>query len=658
MDRGPGQDGTAVRRTWLVPALVLAVLVVWWGALLSGAEQSVFLRVPVLDEVYYLDQAVAGGEDTGLFFTSPLYPRLIALAGGALVVPEDGMVCPAALRGIRILQIACWLGVVLLLYLTAGRTLGDGDDGLPGGRWLSWLPAFLFAFYLPASVFSLTILLEMPLVFLLTLHFYLLTRQDHRWWTPLPAGLALAGAGLLRGTSLVLLPLAMVVVWRVRPKGWRFRRVLLLLAAVLVPMLPAALHNTRQAGRLAGPVLNGGLNLYVGNGPQANGFYTMPFSGDLRHDPAGRRYLAGRLHRPGFDLAQADSFWTAAALENMTAHPGRTLVLWLKKIWLQLQAWEIDQLTPLAGWAREVPLLRLLMVPYGLLVVLGLAGIAVAVGVSGPARVWAWGLGLLLAVQGLFFVVTRYRLVLVPLLCLLSAAGIRELLASWQRGKGRRLPVLWAGTVLLAALAVVPWGLGDVRARWRPLAQANEARRWEVIGRQEASPDALARAEELYRAAVSGQPDDPGPWLGLAKTLVARDNRMEAEEVLVRAIPRVERDLEIRRLLVGLLLEDGRRSDALVQARALLGAYPDDAETLHNTTVLLAGFGNRKAALEMAGRLVAAHPDDPRGAIDLGVLLARSGRIAEARAAFQRGLQANPGHADLLRNLELLESGP
>lgn len=677
-----GVAGQGQRPAWrplLAPLLILLLLAGWWALLLPRAERSVFARVPVLDEVYYLDRAAQPDPDAP-FFVSPLYPGLIALAGSARTVADAQVLPPRALRGIRALQVGLWLGTVLLLHLIARRTLGPWVRQALRPPWsdaLLWLPSLLFVLYRPAAVYTVAILLEMPLVFLVTLFLYLLTWFPGSWfpgvrfpgtrrpgvpWPALPAGLALGAAALLRGTALALLPVGVLAIWTSgagrRPKGIA---TLVLLAAAAAPLLPAAVHNSVLAGRPVGPTLNGGVNLYIGNGPEANGFYVVAVPGDWRRDPAGTDFLAGRLGLEEVSLAAADSIWTRAALDAVRERPGRALGLWVTKVWLHLQAWEIDQLTPLAGWTREVPLLRVLAVPYGLLVVLGLAGLAATAGALPAARLWAWSLGLLVAAQSVFFVVSRYRLVLVPLLCLGAAAGV--ILLATLAARGRRpvlgagpLPV-WAGTAVLVALVTIPWGLAEVRALWLPLAQANEALRWGLLGEAEQDPVALGRAVDLYRAAVAGHAREPGPWLGLAATLKAQGERREAEKVLTGALLQVRHDLELRRMLVGLLLEDGRRSDALVQAQALLRAYPDDAETLHNTTVLLAGLGNLRAALAHAEQLAAAHPEDVRAALDLGVILARSGRPDEARAAFLQGLRHHPDNPDLKRNLELLDGG-
>jgi tetratricopeptide (TPR) repeat protein len=256
----------------------------------------------------------------------------------------------------------------------------------------------------------------------------------------------------------------------------------------------------------------------------------------------------------------------------------------------------------------------------------------------------------LVAGQSLFFVVSRYRLALVPVFCLLATVGLVEILR-----KNR-----WAVVVsILAVIVTVPWGLESTRNMWQAQALANEALRWAEIGDQgaeEESAPARETAENLYRESLANNAAGPAPWLGLAALLVENGEREEAAEILAEGSRVTFRNLEINKALLALWLEDGRRIEALELTGAILADHPRDADTLHNRTVLLAEAGLGEEALGVARELVDAHPGDARGYIDLGIILARAGRSREARAVFARGLAAVPGNPLLQRNLDLLEN--
>ena len=237
---------------------------------------------------------------------------------------------------------ACWLGIVVLLRLIAGARLAPLVS--PGWRRtaVTWMPAALFAGYRPAAVYVITVLLDLPLMFLMTAFLALMTA----WPEPEAAadsaataartrrallsagaraallGLVVGLATLLRGTSLALLPLAgAAVAWPAAALRRRALLVSLVVAACAAALAPAVVHNSRAAGRLVGPALNGGVNLYIGNGPEANGFYVAVVPGSWLLDPAGREFLAERFSRPSVSLAQADSLWTDAALADDAPAP-------------------------------------------------------------------------------------------------------------------------------------------------------------------------------------------------------------------------------------------------------------------------------------------------------------------------------------------------
>ena len=67
--------------------VALASIAAFWAVYFPQAERSVFGRVPLLDEVYYLDRAAAAPDPTEPFYMSPLYPELIALSGSAADAP-------------------------------------------------------------------------------------------------------------------------------------------------------------------------------------------------------------------------------------------------------------------------------------------------------------------------------------------------------------------------------------------------------------------------------------------------------------------------------------------------------------------------------------------------------------------------------------------
>jgi Flp pilus assembly protein TadD len=203
----------------------------------------------------------------------------------------------------------------------------------------------------------------------------------------------------------------------------------------------------------------------------------------------------------------------------------------------------------------------------------------------------------------------------------------------------------------VAALLVVPWGLGDIRRDWRGLAAANEALRWAEAGAAEHDDAALARAESLYREAVAGRAGGPAPWLGLAMVLRERGDAPGAERVLAEGCEATPQNLDLHKQLIRVLLEQKRRDEAFARVLRILPEHPRDADLLHLAAVLNEQAGRRDEALAAARELRRWHPQNPQSYVDLGILLARGGVLAEAAEVFREGLRVEPGHADLTANL-------
>jgi tetratricopeptide (TPR) repeat protein len=648
---------TRDRRRLAAWGLGLVLLALFWAGLWRDLDRSILTRAPVLDEAHYLREAAAiqGGRllPDQPAVMSPLYPWLVAATGSGRELGTDGVRIGPPPHGVRILQAVLWLGIVVALYGAARRLLP--------GRWAG-VPPLLFALYRPAAVFVTTPLLEIPLAFTVTLALCLLPSRavaagPDGAEPPGARRAALLGAligvaTLLRGVAVVLVvPAALALIPPASARGRRrvSRRPLLALAGALLAVItPAIISNSVLSGRLVGPTLNGGQNFYIGQGKDANGFFRTFAGFDFEHDPAGVAFLSGRTGRRLTGPAEADALWREEALAWAKDFPVRSLGLWLKKVWLHFAGVEIDQVTPLAAWTRDAPLLRGLPVPWAVIAVGGLAGL-VLLGRERAWRLWALAIVLYVAAQSLFFVVSRYRLALVPALCLFAGGWGAEVA---RRGGRARLAA--AGVGLAAALIIWPWGLGTARDTWRATGLANEARRW---ARSATAPD-LARAERLYREAVTVDPTQSLAWQGLARVLLAAGRQGEAESVLAAGALRALPPGLLDRDLITLLLRDGRSEAALPRLVPYLRDQPDDREMQHALIVALGQAGRPEQAIEAARRFVASAPDDPQGYVDLGVLLARTGRRDEAREVFTLGLQRRPSDPNLRRNLDLLGPSP
>ena len=428
---------------------------------LGGLDTAVYLG---------LGRRVAAGDlllGPGGYYVSPLYIYFVALwlavSGGSLIV-------------IRAAQIVLGTVAVGLVYATAREWFGERAARLAAA--LAALTGML--------TFYEVVILQAALEPLLTaLHLYLLTRALRTgrpgWYVATGAAI---GVHALNRPNLLVWGFALMVLLVVR-RGWPGRAavgtagaVALGLAAAFVPVAARNLAVTGQASLLPS---HGGLNLYVGNNPRADGTYhTVPgIMPDIDGQAEDARRVAEKaLGRPLTD-ADVSDYFTGLALDWMRSDPGRAAALFARKLYYVFQSAIIPLNYSYAYYTKEVPsLLPALVVGPWLLVPLGLVGIVLGAGCStlgaGAAEyrapsteyrldsgflVWSAFVPVYAVSVAIFFVATRYRLPLLVPLAIGSGAAI-DLAIRWWRTPPAPRSMAAATAVTLTLFAAVNWPLG------------------------------------------------------------------------------------------------------------------------------------------------------------------------------------------------------
>lgn len=619
-----------------VALLILVALLagVFWLVFLQQTADHALTRVPRLDEAWYLRDAARlraeGGLGRAPFTMSPGYTLLVAALGGD--APGDDGVLTHHPGTLIALQALMWLGCGLLPAWAVWRRSRAGAVGLGVSIAATTTTGALVLLYAPAAIYARTILLDLPLTFLVTLAVsVLVATSPPRRADLVVAALALGLAATLRAHVLVLAPGLMLLAWRTLAGQRRLAAWLALLGVLaLGPMLIFVGHNSFLAGRLVGPSLNSGVNLYLGLQQDAHGFFANLRGFRQADDPSGEAFLEERLQRPLAGPADADAAWRAEAWRRWRESPGAAARGWFRKVWLHLQAAEVAQVTPLDHWPDAAPVLRVLPVRWSALVALGLTAAIWLLALDRPADAAPWRrsallvlavLALLVATQSLFFVTSRYRLVLGPLLALLAGLG----LLTWLRA-GRRA-WLAAPVMLAVILATRPWGLVTAQNHWRG-----------------------GQAHQLA-ARLAVQADHTG------------DDRLrdQALQVVSQGASKAADPAPLERLRGILLRDAGRLEAAEASMEAFLRLRPDDPDMLHDLAVLQGQRGRWSAVEATAERLQRAAPGDARGWIDQAQAQVRQDRLEAAVATLRRGLArvADPeGRRMLEVNLARLEGPP
>jgi hypothetical protein len=405
-------------------------------------------RVPVLDERENIDLALAiagGALEHVPFYRAPGYALVLALLHRA-GVPAPGLFPAALVLG------AALHALNAALVAALSRSWFGPRAGLIAGLLFGLDPVLVhYATQALDATLSLTL-------FLAGMNLLVRGAGGGREAAPWAgASLAWAGAGLVRPNFLLpwaaLLPAAAVV------PGHRGRRLAAALSGVIL-LGAMALWQYRVGGVPSFVPWQGAYNLWAANRPGANGrFYTQHVSLSpeaARGNPARAEsillYQSENRGQPA-DIPRMNAYWRGRFVDEVTGHFGRWASLVSRKLYALLNNYEQYNNKTYAFHKALSPWLSWNPLCWGLLLVLGTAGIA-RLGSESPGQAVLLGwvaLSLTVSIV-LFFVSARFRLPLAALLAALSG-GFLAAPTFWAAWPGAARARLAAAAALAAAVA-------------------------------------------------------------------------------------------------------------------------------------------------------------------------------------------------------------
>ena len=203
---------------------------------------------------------------------------------------------------------------------------------------------------------------------------------------------------------------------------------------VFVVIIPVTVHNVLVGDDLVLMTSNLGLNFFVGNNPDARGYYEKPKGMDFDTDSSGSKiamFLTGRTLKP----SEVSRFWFQRALAFMKAQPRAFLRLTLNKLLFFWNAYEIPQAEDFHFFKRFTPLLRRPLLSFSVLGPLGLLGMALSLGRWRKTYFLLAFVFSLMAVTVLFFVLARFRIQVCAVLMVFAAHALVWMWRSIRTGK-------------------------------------------------------------------------------------------------------------------------------------------------------------------------------------------------------------------------------
>jgi tetratricopeptide (TPR) repeat protein len=537
--------------------------------------------------------------DHQAFYGLPLYPFLVALLysifGASPFVPA-------------FFQAVLDAGTAVLIYKIAIRVL-DGGPFATGraSRFSGIIAAVGWCFFVPAQAYSAILMPTAAAVFMFWLLVWQLVRTENA-----PSLLCCAVYGFLIGvtamavaTILFLIPLFLWAIFMRQQGQSRLpaagaAAAALLFLGILAGTSPCWIHNYVVA---RDPVLlsaHGGINLWLGNNPDATGYPRFPGlhagqSEMLRDSIDQAEVAAGRALK----RSEVSRYWSAKACAYVARNPMGWLKLTVRKAGNFWNAFEYDDLGIIANLLGH----RILFPGpnFGVVAALAIPGLLFSLRRSTTARWIAAAILLHLAAILPVFVTERYRLAVVPGLLVLAVVGLTGLWNDLSLGRYRHVAIY--SLALAGTLGVVTIPRSDP-ALW--------AMRPYDAGREALSSGDFSRAEEQLARARAYVPENAEINLALGNLRLAQGNR-PAALTFYSAVLRIDPAHKSALNNLGVMaLEDARFAEAreyflkaLKQGRGTAKSY----YLLARADLALGNTEEAKAAIENALKREPAQPE-------------------------------------------------
>ncbi len=408
-------------------------------------------------------------------------------------------------------------------------------------------------------------------------------------------------------------------------------------ALIAVPVAAQCYHLTKHFGILPS---SGGLNLYIGNNPNAaETIIIRPGAdwGELTRLPRSEG-MGGknRWERQRFFFQEVREYMLSQPLDFAKGLARKALRFFTSR--------EMPRNVDIYLFRRWSGLLTFLMwkvggfgFPFGLLLPMAIAGLFFRwrqIPVPVILFIFLYAASIILV-----FVSARYRVPMVPVMCCLAAGGIGAIAKMIRLQQSKRLG-LAAGCVFAIALL-------SSLAPLFPEEKVNyEAELHYGLGYFASQSGEFDRAAGHYKTAVQLNPDFDAACNNLGLALARTGELEEAVFYLEKALEIRPEYIKAHGNIATVLLKQGNPNAAIEHLKRALKLAPWEVK-LHDTYGrALSELGNLDEAIKHYSVFMRARPNHAGGHYNLAVCLVRQGKINEAIRHFSEVLRIKPDHAD------------
>jgi Tetratricopeptide repeat len=509
-----------------------------------------------------------------------------------------------------LLQAALDGGIALLIYRTCLRIFASvRSTSSNHARFVGLIAAAGWAWFVPAQAYAVVLMPTAWFVFVFWFVVWRIVRSENVapgksecFLTALLIGLtATAVATIL---AVVPLMLAALVFKLKNADGWGrilAARTSFFIAGLALGTSPCWIHNYVIA---KDPVLlsaHSGINLWIGNNPEANGYPRFP--------PGLRAGQAAMLQdsitqaegAEGRSLkhAEVSAYWSNKASAYLRRHFGDWIKLIARKMGNFWGAFQYDDLSIITSLREQGVILPGLS--FGIVAAFAIPGIFFGWWMSPRSR-WIFA-AILLSMSALLavFITERYRLVAVPGLLIFAAFGLSIL---WQAFLSKQFNIAAVYCLLLLAATTVVawpqrdpslWALDAYNSGWQALESnnlrlaekklavayayvPNNAETLFALGNLRFAQNDPSPARSFYLAVLNLEPKHKGAFNNLGVIALETKQLDEAEKWFRHAEDVDPHNAKTHFLLAKTLLGKGDRAGARTEIASAIQLRPDQPE--------------------------------------------------------------------------------
>lgn len=408
-------------------------------------------------------------------------------------------------------------------------------------------------------------------------------------------------AGLLTGLAIIdrpntamLIPAAILILWKLTEKNLRLKHAASFAGVMLIPIMLVLLHNVTRTEPAFTIATQGGINFYIGNNSEADGVSAvMPGKLGSSWQYSDIEYLAEATEGRQLSSSEVSAHYFDKGMDFVFSHPLEWLKLSIKKLYLLFSGEDISNNRNLPAFKEEVFLFQVLPIGMGILAPLGLIGMFAARRSKLAAAMMLFVVLYALSFVA-FFVNSRFRLPLLPLLAIFSAF---TLVAVFEKFKSRSFRPVIAGAAAVIVLAVT------LNANLYRIQFDNRSQALFNKGNQYLEASDFQRAISYYYQSLENPPAPPQVHLNLGIAFLKLGEQDSAWNHFLIEDSLSNGSAEALNNLAYLYRQAGQPHEAATAAAAALGEKPYLSEARLNYWYALRESGEIDSVYRMAKTL-------------------------------------------------------